>query len=189
MKMGHVALMVCCLGLASVFLVNCGSSSPTSSGGDSSTPTPGTSSTSGHQLYAFVLESSTGSSNPTMVKISGPYSNTGSSAFSFSLPALSAGTTYVIGGIFDTAMSFTIPSGAQVITPAAGDYGQYNPMGCLGNNSSSPTQYTFSASGINFTMSTSNAACTFGTGGSGIQYSPVTGSSVVLSGTISQNGL
>ncbi len=189
MKMGHVAWMVCCLGLASVFLVNCGSSNSPSYG-SSATATPTPSSTSGNQLYAFVLESSTGSSNPTMVKISGPYSNTGSTPFSFSLPALSAGTTYVVAGLFDTALSFTIPSGAQVITPAAGDYGQYNPSGCLGSNGASPSQYTASASGINLVMDvTPNGACTIGTGGSGVQYSPVTGSAVVLSGTISQSGL
>jgi hypothetical protein len=187
MKIGHVAWMVCFLGLTSIFLVNCGSSSPTSSNGATATPTP--SSSAGNQLYAFVLESSNGSSNPTMVKISGPYPNSGSSNFSFSLPAVSGSTVYVVAGLFDTALNFTIPSGAQVITPAAGDYGQYNPTGCLGNNSSSPTQYTSSASGINFTMQTSSGACTFGTGGSGVQYSPVTGSSVVLSGTISQSGL
>ena len=41
MKMGHVALMVCCLGLASVFLVNCGSSnSPSYGGSATATPTP-----------------------------------------------------------------------------------------------------------------------------------------------------
>jgi hypothetical protein len=188
MKIGHVVWMVCFLGLTSVFLVNCGSSSPTSSGGGSATatPTPSTSSTSGKQVYAFVLDSN-GSGGITMVGVAGPYSNTASSNFSFSLPAAPAGTAYVVAGFFDTAMSFNMPSGATVMTPAANNYGQFYPTACPTGGSPSTT-YTASASGINLVMDTANGACTFGSGQS-IQYSPLTGSSVVLSGSVSQSGL
>jgi hypothetical protein len=92
MKMGHVALMVCCLGLASVFLVNCGSSSPTSSNGATATPTP-TGSVASYNLtgtvtwqggganHVYVLLSFQGSSKPASITAAltsgGTYSFTG----------------------------------------------------------------------------------------------------------------
>ena len=185
MKARHFALMICCLGLASVFLVNCGISSPTSSGGATATPTPATSSTAGNQLYAFVLANN-GGGGVSMVAIAGPFSNTGSSSFSFSLPTPS-GTQYIVGGFFDAASAFTIPSGATTITPPASDYGQQYPNLCISTNSGQ-TFYSATHTGITFVMSTANNACLFGTGQS-VPYSPETGSAVVLSGTISQSGL
>jgi hypothetical protein len=184
MKFSVLALMICCLGLSSVFLVNCGNSSPTSNSA-TATPTPGSSSTAGNQLYAFVLANN-GGGGVTMVAVSGPYSNTGSSAFSFSLPTPS-GTQYVVAGFFDVANSFVMPSGAEVITPNASNYGQQYPNLCIGTNTGQ-TFYSTSHSGLAFTMSAANNACVFGAGQS-VQYSPLTGSAVVLSGTISQTGL
>jgi hypothetical protein len=184
MKIGHVAWMVCCLGLASVFLVNCGNSSPSSSNGATATPTP--SSSAGNQLYAFVLTNN-GSGGITMVGLSGPYSNTSSSNYSFSLPALSAGVSYTVDGFFDTASTLTIPSSAQIITPPANDYGQQSNNQCISTNTGLAF-YTATHTGINISMSVANGACTFGPGQS-VQYSPVTGSAVVLSGTIGQTGL
>jgi hypothetical protein len=186
MKIGHVAWMVCCLGLASVFLVNCGNSSPSSSNGATATPTPATSSTAGHQLYAFVLANN-GSGGVSMVAVSGPYSNTGSSAFSFTLPTPS-GTSYIVAGFFDVANSFVLPTGTTTITPNANNYGQQYPNLCISTNTGQ-TFYSSTQTGIAFTMSVANNACTFGAGANGVTYSPATGSGVVLSGTISQTGL
>jgi hypothetical protein len=163
----------------------CSNNSPSSSGSATATPTPATSSTAGHQLYAFVLANN-GGGGVSMVAIAGPYSNTGSSAYSFSLPTPS-GTQYIVAGFFDANSDLTIPSGATTITPDASDYGQQSNNLCISTNSGQAF-YSTTHSGINFTMSTANNACVFGAGQS-VQYSPLTGSAVVLSGTISQTGL
>jgi hypothetical protein len=122
-----------------------------------------------------------------MVAVSGPYSNTGSSAFSFTLPTPS-GTSYIVAGFFDVANSFVLPTGTTTITPNANNYGQQYPNLCISTNTGQ-TFYSSTQSGIAFTMSVANNACTFGTGANSITYSPATGSGVVLSGTISQTGL
>jgi hypothetical protein len=122
-----------------------------------------------------------------MVGLSGPYSNGSTSNYSFSLPALSAGVSYTVDGFFDTAGTLTIPSVATIITPPANDYGQQSNNQCISTNTGLAF-YTSTHSGINISMSTANGACTFGPGQS-VQYSPLTGSAIVLSGTISQSGL
>lgn len=185
MYLKQLALLLGCLVFSSVFLVNCSSSSnPT---GSSATPTPGTSSsTSSKELYALVVESN-GGSGQTVVGIKGPYSNSANTAVTFSLPSPTAGTMYAIFGIMDVANSLVVPSGAQSLTPPASDYGQFYPTGCP-TGSPNPTTYNTTTSGIDLTMSVANGACTFGTGQT-TYYNPLSGSSVILSGAISQTGL
>jgi hypothetical protein len=181
MNKNHVKQAFCFLVagfLLTVFISACSkSASPT---------TPTSSSSSGDQLYVLALESN-GGSGITMVGIKGPYSNASSTSYSFSLPSAPGGTQYVIVGLLDVADGFIVPSGPQSIVPPASDFAQFYASGCVSGGSPSQT-FTASQSSLALVMDSANSACTFGSGQS-IYYSPTTGSSVVLSGTISESGL